>query len=85
MKKINIVQLMASICLLIGSIINLLNLVMEIPFGLYVCTGPLLLIAVVLFAIVIVKNIKNKKERKYVFIISLGSNPVRSPSKISFL
>ena len=64
MKKINIIQLIASICLLIGSIINLLNLVMEIPFGLYVCTGPLLLIAVVLFAIVIVKNIKNKKERK---------------------
>ena len=64
MKKINIVQLIASICLLIGSIINLLNLVMEIPFGLYVCTAPLLLIAVVLFAIVIVKNIKNKKERK---------------------
>ena len=64
MKKINIVQLIASICLLIGSIINLLNLVMEIPFGLYVCTVPFLLIAVVLFAIVIVKNIKNKKERK---------------------
>ena len=64
MKKINIVQLMASICLLIGSIINFLNHVIEIPFGLYVCTVPLLLIAVVLFAIVIVKNIKNKKERK---------------------
>ena len=64
MKKINIVQLIASICLLIGSIINLLNLVMEIPFGLYVCTGPLLFIAAVLFAIVIVKTIKNKKERK---------------------
>ena len=64
MKKINITQLRASICLLIGSVINLLNLVMEIPFGLYVCTGPLLLIAVVLFAIVIVKNMKNKRERK---------------------
>ena len=64
MKKINIVQLIASICLLIGNIINLLNLVMDIPFGLYVCTVPFLLIAVVLFAIVIVKNIKNKKERK---------------------
>ena len=64
MKKINIVQLMASICLLLGSVINLLNLVMEIPFGLYVCTGPLLLISVVLFAIVIVKHIKNKREKK---------------------
>ena len=64
MKKTNIVQLIAVICLLIGSIINLLNLVTEIPFGLYVCTGPLLLISVVLFAIVIVKHIKNKREKK---------------------
>ena len=64
MKKINIVQLIASICLLIGNIINLLNLVMEIPFGLYVCTGPLLLVSVVLFAVVIIKQIKNKREKK---------------------
>lgn len=64
MKKINIVQLMASICLLLGSVINLLNLVMEIPFGLYVCSAPLFLISAVLFAIVIVKQIKNKREKK---------------------
>ena len=64
MKKINIIQLIASICLLIGSIINLLNLVIEIPFGLYVCTGPLLFVSAVLFAVVIVKQIKNKREKK---------------------
>ena len=64
MKKINIIQLIASICLLIGSIINLLNLIIEIPIGLYVCTGPLLLVAVVLFAIVIVKQIKSKSDKK---------------------
>ena len=64
MKKINIIQLIASICLLIGSTINLLNLVIEIPFGLYVCTGPLLLVSVVLFAVVIIKQIKNKREKK---------------------
>ena len=64
MKKINIIQLIASICLLIGSIINLLNLVIEIPFGLYVCTGPLLLISVVLVAVVIVKQIKKKNGKK---------------------
>ena len=64
MKKVNILQLIASICLLIGSIINLLNLLIEIPFALYVCTGPLLLISVILFIIVFLKQIKNKKQNK---------------------
>ena len=64
MKKVNILQLIASICLLIGSIINLLNLLIEIPFALYVCTGPLLLISMILFIIVFVKQIKNKKQNK---------------------
>ena len=64
MKKVYILQLIASICLLIGSIINLLNLLIEIPFALYVCTGPLLLTAVILFIIVFVKQIKNKKQNK---------------------
>ena len=64
MKKINIMQLMASICLLTGSIINILNLIIEIPFGLYVCTGPLLLISIILFAIVIIKQNKSKSDKK---------------------
>ena len=64
MKKVNILQLIASICLLIGSIINLLNLLIEIPFALYVCTGPLLLTSVILFGIVIVKQIKKGKNKK---------------------
>ena len=64
MNKVNILQLIASICLLIGSIINLLNLLIEIPFALYVCTGPLLLISVILFGIVIVKQIKERKNKK---------------------
>ena len=85
MKKINIIQLIASICLLIGSIINLLNLVIEIPFGLYVCTGPLLLISVVLLAVVIVKQIKKKNGKKQSYIIPQSSNPVSTPPKISFL
>ena len=64
MKKVNVLQLIASICLLIGSIINLLNLLIEIPFALYVCTGgPLLLISVTLFIIVLVKLIKSKKNK----------------------
>ena len=62
MKNVNILQLIASICLLIGNIINLLNQLIKIPFALYVCTGPLLLISVILFGVVIVKQIKNKKK-----------------------
>ena len=62
MKKVNIIQLIASICLLAGSIINLLNIFTKIPFQLYVCTGPLLLTSVILFIIVIVKQIKNKNQ-----------------------
>ena len=62
MKKVYILQLIASICLLIGIIINFLNLLIKIPFALYVCTGPLLLISVILFGVVIVKQIKNKKK-----------------------
>ena len=64
MKKVNILQLIASICLLISSIINLLNLLIEIPFTLHVCTGPLILISVILFIIVFVKQTKNKKQNK---------------------
>ena len=64
MKKVYILQLIASICLLIGSMINLLNLLIEIPFVLYVCTGPLLLTSVILFGIVIVKRIKKGKNKK---------------------
>ena len=64
MKKVNVLQLIASICLLIGSIINLLNLLIEIPFAIYVCTVPLLLISVILFVIVMMKQIKIRKQDK---------------------
>ena len=64
MKKVNVLLLIAYICSLIGSIIILINLLIEIPFALYVCTGPLLLISVTLFIIVLVKQIKNKKQNK---------------------
>ena len=71
MKKVNILQLIASICLLIGSIINLLNLLIEIPFALYVCTGPLLLTSMILFGIVIVKQIKKGKKQKEIILIGI--------------
>ena len=60
MKKVNILQFVASLCLLVGSILNLLNILIEIPFTIYVCSGPLLLISVILFVIVLIKKIKYK-------------------------
>ena len=63
MKKVNVLLLIASICSLIGSILNLLNLLIEIPFALYVCIVPLLLISMTLFVIVLVKQIKSKKNK----------------------
>jgi len=64
MKKINILHLIASICLFIGCVLNLLNQFTEIPFRLYVCTVPLLSISVILYIIIIVIQIKNKKRNK---------------------
>ncbi len=60
MKKVNILQLIASICLLVG---NVINLCLEIPFAVYVCTGPLFIISVILYSIVLIKKIKLKKSQ----------------------
>ena len=64
MKKVNILQLIASICLLVGNVINLLNICLEIPFAVYVSTGPLFIISVILFSIVLVQKIKLKKSQQ---------------------
>ena len=63
MKKVNVLQLIASICLLVGNVINLLNICLEIPFAVYVSTGPLFIISVILYSIVLVQKIKLKKSQ----------------------
>lgn len=63
MKNLNIIQLIASLCLLLGSIINLLNLCIDIPFALSVCSAPLLFAAIILYAISIKKQIKDKNAK----------------------
>ena len=62
MKNVNIIELIASLCLMFGSIINLLNVCIEIPFVLGICSIPLLLAAVILYAIVWKKKMKAKKQ-----------------------
>ena len=64
MKKINVLHLIASLCLLFGSIINLLHIITDIPTALHVCALPLLLAAIVLYSIVFVKQLKEKKKNK---------------------
>lgn len=64
MKKVNLLQLIASGCLLVGNIIYLLNLCLEIPFVVYVCAGPLFIISLILYCVVLVKIIKFKKSNK---------------------
>ena len=62
MKNVNTIELIASLCLMFGSIINLLNVCIEIPFILGICSIPLLLAAVILYAIVWKKKMKAKKQ-----------------------
>ncbi len=62
MKNVNILQLIASLCLLCGSIINLLDLCVDIPFALKVCSVPLLLASIILYAIFWKKQIKDQKK-----------------------
>ena len=64
MKKFNVLRFVAAVCVLIGCLINLLNLFMEIPVFIYACTTPLLVVAVVLYGIVLVKQIKKLKGEK---------------------
>jgi len=64
MKKAHVIQLIASLCLLFGSVINLLNLCMKIPFALSVCSAPLLLASIVLYAISWKKQTKDKNGKK---------------------
>ncbi len=64
MKKVNVLQLVASICLLVGNVINLLNLCLEITFAVYVCTGPLFIVSIILYSIVLVQKLKIKKSQQ---------------------
>lgn len=64
MKNVNVLILIASLCMLLGTIINLLELCMEIPFALSVCSIPLLLASLILHGISLKKLIKNKNKDK---------------------
>lgn len=62
MKKVNILQLIASICLLLGSVINLIEAITETQFPLSVFSIPLLFVAIVLYSVVLGKRKEDKKK-----------------------
>lgn len=64
MKKINVLQLITLICFLLIFIINLLDILVGIPFAVYVTTIPLSIVAFILSCIVIVEKIKLKKNKQ---------------------
>ena len=64
MKKIYVLQLITLICFLLIFIINLLDILVGIPFAVYVTTIPLGIVSFILSCIVIVKKIKLKKSKQ---------------------
>ena len=61
MKKLNVIPLIATLCLLLSCIINLLDFFIEIPLALSVCSILLVLAASVL-SLIFLKQIKDKKQ-----------------------
>ena len=64
MKKVNVIPLIAILCLLLSNIINLLSLCIKIPLALSVLSLLLALAAGILFLIFSKKQIKDKKQDK---------------------
>ena len=64
MKKLNLLRLIASLCLFLGTFITFVNTVTEIPTVLHYASLPLLLAALVLYVILFVKQIIEKSKSK---------------------
>ncbi len=62
MKKVNVLQLITLICFLSISIINLLDILVGIPFPVHVITLPLGIVSFILSCIVIVIKLKKSKQ-----------------------
>ena len=60
MKKVKVVDLLASICLLIGSIINIVELFIDVHIVISIIATALIFVSIFLWFIVL-KKIKSKK------------------------
>ena len=62
MKKVNVIPLIGTLCLLFSCIIGIFDLFIEIPLALSVCNLLLVLAASILFLIFVKKQDKNNKK-----------------------
>ena len=60
MSKVKIVDLLASICLLIGSIINIVELFIDVHIAISIIATVLILVSIFLWFVVL-KRMKSKK------------------------
>ena len=63
-RKIDILLLIASLCLLLGCIINLVESFTEVPLALSILSVPLLIASIILYSIVYAKKMKNTEDNK---------------------
>ena len=64
MKKVSVMHLVASVCLLIGCVVSLVSLCTDIPKAMQWCGIVLRAVSVVLYGILLVKIIRNKRKGK---------------------
>ena len=64
MKKVSVMQLAASVCLLIGCVVSLVNLCTNVPKAVELCGIVLRAVSLVLYGILLVKMIRNKRKEK---------------------
>ena len=64
MKKVSVMQLAASVCLLIGCAVSLVNLCTDVPKAVELCGIVLRAVSLVLYGILLVKMIRNKRKEK---------------------
>ena len=63
-RKIDILLLIASLCLLLGCIINLVGSFTEVPLALRILSVPLLIASIILYSIVYEGKMKNTEDNK---------------------
>ena len=64
MTKVSVMRLVAAVCLLIGCVVSLVNLCTDIPRAVELCGIVLRAVSVVLYGILLVKMIRNKRKGK---------------------
>ena len=63
-RKIDVLQLIASLCLLFGCIINLVETFTEVPLALRILSVLLLIASIILYSIVYARKMKNTEDNK---------------------